>query len=139
MSPFLFAVVIFEISIFAQGSLDHDIPLLSFPLSQDDSCKPPYLAFFLKVLSHKLSCLGCPAARILLISAFPNFSLCRITRVIHQHLASSLFLRQVSIPFAQVGLKPQSSYFHCLGSCPTGLCFFVVVVLLKVVVSALHG
>jgi hypothetical protein len=33
MSPFLFVVVIFEVSIFAQASLDHDIPLLRFPLS----------------------------------------------------------------------------------------------------------
>jgi hypothetical protein len=78
-------------------------------------------------VSHKLSCLGCPEARILLISASPNTSLCRITGVSHQHLASSLFLRQVSIPLPRLA----SNHNH-----PTSI---ALVVALQVFVCLFFG
>jgi hypothetical protein len=86
---------------------------------------------FLKIGSHKLSCPGCPATTILLISAS---QVCRITGVSHQHPPWACFWDRVSIPFAQVGLKLLSSYFHCLG-----LSLFLFLVILQVVIRSLHS
>jgi hypothetical protein len=60
----LFALVIFgdRVSLFAQASLDHNPPILSFPCWLDDRCRPPCPAFIcLDRVSKTFCCCCCQA------------------------------------------------------------------------------